>query len=393
MESKPNPLFRLGFPFTNSHQLLNLSKIRVRNSLLFYIAIRTATCSTKCQAEVQTAAESESESESEATNNPPKDSIQVFKKWGCSENDISKMLARRPSLRNAELSNLQSKLSVLAGLGLRSSDLVKIINCRPRFLSCRINHSFDERIEYFTQLFGSKDMLCKAIVRNPSLLTYDFHCKIKPTIALYDQVGVSGKDLITMLLSRPTLIPRSSFNDEKFEYIRKAGVLKGSNMYKYIVTLIAISRLETIHEKVSNLVKFGISEDEVWALFGRSPLVLTLSVDKVQRNMTFVMATLKLPAKIVLEYPFLLFSNLEAVLKPRLLLAGKIQDMGLSPEIKGREAVLRALRMAEKRFLKAFVSCHPRDVADELMEVYRHAKCVKRLAEGSKKNVRKGFPF
>lgn len=303
------------------------------------------------------------------------------------------MLTRRPTLRNADLVHLQFKLQLLSGLGLKSSDLVKIINCRPRFLSCRINHCFDERIEYFTQLFGSKDMLCKAIIRNPSLLTYDFHCKIKPTIALYDQVGVSGKDLITMLLSRPTLIPRSSFNDEKLEYIRKSGVLKGTKMYKYVVTLIAISRLETIREKVANLEKFGISEDQVWALFGRSPLVLTLSVDKVQRNMTFVVATLKLPANTVLQYPFLLFNNLQTVLKPRLVLAGKIQDMGLSPEIKGREAVLKMLRMTEKRLLKVFIRCHPTDVADELMEAYRNAKCVKRLAEGSKKYVRKGFPF
>ncbi|KAK1581351.1 hypothetical protein Q3G72_005214 [Acer saccharum] len=124
---------------------------------------RTATCSTKCQAEVLTSAVAEESVESEANNNnsPPKeDSIQIFKKWGCNENDNSKLFTRRPSLRNADLVQLQSKLSLLSGLGLTSSDLVKIVNCRPRFLSSRINHYFDERIEYFTQLFGSKDMLC-----------------------------------------------------------------------------------------------------------------------------------------------------------------------------------------------------------------------------------------
>ncbi|KAK1581128.1 hypothetical protein Q3G72_003376 [Acer saccharum] len=200
MESKSNPLSRIGFPFTTSHQLLNLSKIRFRNHWLLCIAIRTATCSTKCQAEVLTSAVAEESVESEANDNnnsPPKeDSIQNFKKWGCNENDILKLFTRRPSLRNADLVQLQSKLSLLSGLGLTSSDLVKIVNCRPRFLSSSINHYFDERIEYFTQLFGSKDMLCRAIVRNPSLLTYDFHSKIKPTIALYDQGGVSGNDLI-----------------------------------------------------------------------------------------------------------------------------------------------------------------------------------------------------
>jgi mTERF domain-containing protein len=49
--------------------------------------------------------------------------------------------------------------------------------------------------------------------------------------------------------------------------------------------------------------------------------------------------------------------------------------------------------MTEKRFLKAFVECHPEDVANELMEFYRNAKGVKRLAEASKKKNRNGFPF
>ncbi|XWS10358.1 hypothetical protein CRYUN_Cryun39dG0070400 [Craigia yunnanensis] len=84
-----------------------------------------------------------------------------------------------------------------------------------------------------------------------------------------------------MLMSRPTLIPRTSFNEEKLEYIKKTGVSKGSKMYKYVVTLIGISRIETISEKVTNLEKFGFSEEKVWSLLGRSPLVSTLSVDKV----------------------------------------------------------------------------------------------------------------
>ncbi|GMY33196.1 transcription termination factor MTERF9, chloroplastic [Fagus crenata] len=163
-------------------------------------------------------------------------------------------------------------------------------------------------------------------------------------------------------------------------------------MYKYVVTLIGVSHHETIRLKVANLEKFGFSDDEIFNLFGRSPLMLTLSVDKVQRNMTFILGMMKFPASVVLQYPFLLYSNLEAVLRPRVLLARKIQDMGLDLQIKGPK-MMTALRMTEKRFLEAFVKCHPRDVADELMAFYTSAKGVKRLAEASKKNNITGFPF
>lgn len=323
----------------------------------------------------------------------PKNSADVFREWGCSDADISKIYCRRPSLRNdVDLPNLRSKLNLLRGLGITCSDLVKIINCRPRFLSCRINRCFDGRLAYLEELFGSRETLLKAIIRNPSLLIYDFHQTIKPVVATYYDMGLTREDLTCMLLSRPTLIPRTSFSDEKLEYIRRTGVLKDSKMYKYVVALFAISRIETIRAKVLNFEKFGFSEDEVLQLFGRSPLILTLSVDKVQRNMTYALSMLKQPASVVLDHPFLLLVNLEAVLKPRFALAGRIQDMGLEPQIKG-QFMLTALRMKEKRFMKVFIKCHPPDVADELMAFYANAKEVKRLAESSKKNVNKGFPF
>ncbi|KAL5543678.1 hypothetical protein UlMin_007462 [Ulmus minor] len=342
------------------------------------------TCSTICQSEAERVPEEDKEH--------LKDSMDVFKSWGCNDDEIFKIFKRRPSLKKAGLDMLQYKLELLSGLGVSSSDLVKIINCRPRFLSCCINRCFDERLEFLTKLFGSREVLVKAIVRNPSLLTYDFHNKIKPIIAQYEELGLSKEDLTAMLILRPTIIPRTSFNDEKMEYIEKTGCSQNSKMYKYVVTLIGVSRLETIRLKVANFEKFGFTDEEVLGLIGRSPLVLTLSVDKVQRNMTFILSKMKLPAKVVLENPNLLYSNLEAALKPRVLIAEKLKEMGLPLQIQGPD-LLRALRMTEKRFVKAFLSCHPKEVADELMRCYKTAKEMKRLAEASKKNLHLGFPF
>ncbi|XP_075505675.1 transcription termination factor MTERF15, mitochondrial isoform X1 [Primulina tabacum] len=321
-----------------------------------------------------------------------KDSADILGEWGCGENDISKIFSRRPSLRKTDPKILQSKLEILSKLGITSSDLVKMIHCRPRFLNCRINLFLNERLEYFEAFFGSRQVLAKAIVRNPSLLTYDFHNKIKPVIAIYESLGVSNRDLIAVLLSRPTVIPRTNLNDEKMDYIRKTGVSKESRMYKHVVSLFAISRIATIREKVVNFEKYGFSEDEIFGLIGRSPLLLTLSIDKVQRNMTFILGTMKQSANLVLGNPFLLYFNLENVLKPRYLLACKIEDMGVEPGIKG-PAMLRALRMSDKRFVSAFITRHSGDVANELSTFYNNAKCVRRLAESSKKNSSKGFPF
>jgi mTERF domain-containing protein len=242
------------------------------------------------------------------------------------------------------------------------------------------------------EILGSKEVLRRVIIRNPSLMLYDLDDKIKPAIEYYKGLGFSQQDLVAMLISRPTLIPRTNFNNEKFEYIEKTGVTRESKMFKYVAVIIGVSRMETIEEKVRNLEKFGFSEEEIWHLYGKCPILLSLSVEKVQRNMTFVIASMKLPAHSVVKHPCLLLLNLESRLKPRADLVKRVLEMRLKPLIK-EVSIFRAVRMSEKRFLKVYVMCHPQDIATELMEFYEKSKNMKRLAEKSKKYIRKGFPF
>ncbi|CAN1157871.1 Thiosulfate/3-mercaptopyruvate sulfurtransferase 1, mitochondrial [Linum perenne] len=323
---------------------------------------------------------------------PPKNSMEVFKRWGCSETDLNKIFSRRPALRNAGVPLLEFKLTVLQNLGLKVPDLVQIINCRPHFLSYRMTGSFDEHMGYFMELFGTKESVLKAIVRNPSLLRYDLQNKIKPVVALYESMGISKQSFAKMLLSRPALIARTCFDDEKMECIRKTGVSTSSKMYKYVITIVGISKTETLLGKVANLEKFGFPEEEVWSLVGRSPYLLTLAIDKVQRNMTYIVGTMKLPANVILKHPFLLYANLDTVLKPRILLAGKLEEMGLSPKIEGHNLV-RVMKMTEKRLIKVYISCHPEDIVTELMASYEKAKGLRRLAQAAKKSVFERFPF
>ena len=76
----------------------------------------------------------------------PKNSIEVLRKWGCSDTEVSKLFVEKPSLGKANIT---------------------------RFLSCRINHCFDERLEFFWTLFMSRDVLSKDILRSQEPFTLD----------------------------------------------------------------------------------------------------------------------------------------------------------------------------------------------------------------------------
>ncbi|GAA0140277.1 hypothetical protein LIER_01657 [Lithospermum erythrorhizon] len=186
--------------------------------------------------------------------NEPKDSTDVLRKWGCSESDIFKIFSGRKSIEAMGVVKLQSKLNTLSDIGINPSELVKIINCRPHFLSNRIK-CLDERLEFFRELFGSREEILKAIVKNPSLLTYDLQGKMRPIVEMYERVGVSKMELSSMLVTRPTVIPRSTLDEKKMSLIR-TGVTQDCKMFKHVTVLFAISRSETIHKKIAYLEKF-----------------------------------------------------------------------------------------------------------------------------------------
>nr|CAD1816796.1 unnamed protein product [Ananas comosus var. bracteatus] len=206
--------------------------------------------------------------------------------------------------------------------------------------------------------------------------------------------GRRPRALGRLLVSRPTIIPRSALDPEKLDLLRRTRLAPAHPMYKYALSVLAISRLDTLRAKLANLEKFGFSCDDVMGLFARTPNVLTLSVDKVQRNMTYIVGTVKLPPRSVLDEPALLYCNLEKVLRPRHLLVVKLRQMGLRPTPQVKEPyVVKAVRMPERRFLRSFVTCHEDAVARELMEYYENVKGLRRLAESSRSTRRLGFPF
>lgn len=309
---------------------------------------------------------------------------------------MSQILARHPSISRIRLTSLQSKLQVLRRIGIIGPDLVKVINCLPRFLARRIGGpALDARLDFLRTLFRSDDDLLRALVRNPSLLSYDVEAAIKPCVQLYQAMGVGRYQLGRLLISRPTIILRSRLDDEKLDLLRRTGLPRDATMYKYALCLIAISRLDTLRSKIANLERFGFTINEVMGLFARTPNVLSLSVDKVQRNMTYVVGVMKLSPHVVLKEPAFLYSNLEKVLRPRYLLGLKLQEMDLRPQFLG-PSLIRAIGMKEPRFLKQFITCHGKDVATPLLDFYSRVKSLPRLAETSRSTssvMRKGIPI
>ena len=109
---------------------------------------------------------------------------------------------------------------------------------------------------------------------------------------------------------------------------------------------------------MKHLTSFGLLEDEIKELVRRHPVILNTSMDKVQKNMEFLMHTAGLPAKFLLSYP------------------KAVSRFSLERRIMPRHKVLSALSamqpskrpISEGKFLEKYVQCSPH--AKKLLEIY-----------------------
>eukprot|EP01018_Ginkgo_biloba_P011513 Gb_15298 [translate_table: standard] len=310
--------------------------------------------------------------------------IDFFKKCGCKEEEIGKIMTRHPILLTVNPDrSLEPKVQLLKDFGVAGGDLVKVLTYRPRILSTGLERGLLPRIAFLLDVFQTKEFLAKALVRTPSLLTYDLDKKLKPSLAIWEDSGIFGEELAALLLTRPSLLVRSSLTPAKIDYMQKLGVPKGTKRYKHVLTVVAVSRMETLEDKLQNLVRLGLTSEEARLLFRTSPYIFVFSKEKVQRNMDFIVNTMELPANIVVKRPYLLQLNLERTLIPRFLVLEKIKTLSELPDHK-MTSIRTILKMPESTFVEKIVKGHPQSAV--LSQIYEMALAnASRLAKISSK--------
>ena len=120
-------------------------------------------------------------------------------------------------------------------------------------------------------------------------------------------------------------------------------------------------------KKLKYLASFGLLEDETKELVRRHPLILNASMDKIQKNMDFLMQTVGLPAKFLLSHPRLVYNySLERRIKPRHKVLSAISAMQPSER---PLSLFTAVQLNERKFLESYVQSSPH--ATKLLEIYR----------------------
>ena len=190
---------------------------------------------------------------------------------------------------------------------------------------------------------------------------------MKPNVDLLKQLGIEG-ELLQFFLSRcPTILgQRTSSLKLRMEYVRNMGISESSKTYAYALVTLAYCPPATFKKKLELLASFGLLEHEIKELLRKYPVVLNISVDKMQKNMGFLINTAGLPTNIIVMYPVIVNHSLETRIKPRYAVFKFISATQLDKPFRSLTSMLT---MSEKCFLNRYMKDSP--FVTRLLEIYR----------------------
>ncbi|GLJ32307.1 hypothetical protein SUGI_0650220 [Cryptomeria japonica] len=293
--------------------------------------------------------------------------VHMLDERGFSQVQIANIMRKHPNIicLSAER-NLEPKIKLLEGFGFEGQTLTKLLTRNSNMLGVALENGLLPTMEFLQNVFQSQDVLVKALLRGSYLLSSNLEKTLKPSVALWEGWGFRGTGPARFVMINPRVLLLTSLTPAHIDLIHKMGGDKESKMFKFILSRVVSSRVETLEAKIENLKLCGLSAEETWQVFRANPGLLGYSKEYMGEKIKFRVNTMELPANYVVKRPTLCAISLEKTMRPRFLVWQKIKDMndlGLS--------LLTVLTMTEARFVRKIIKGHPE--SETLLSIYQNA--------------------
>ncbi|GLJ32371.1 hypothetical protein SUGI_0651410 [Cryptomeria japonica] len=304
----------------------------------------------------------------------------MLNRHGCTQDQIANIIRLQPSLMTISVERvLEPKIQLLKDLGVEGENIPKIVAMSPRILTSKLE-TLRSNLEFLKTVFPTNNFLVRAIMRRPDILQLSLQKVLKPSVAFWEGFGFHGIEFIKFLSINPRVLQRSSLSPEQLDLIRKIDIHKESKMYKYVVSLVARSRIEALEAKIVNLQLCGFSPEEAWELVRVDPSILNKSEETVKKKMEFMLNNMGLSVDFVTNHPRMLTMSLDKVMRPRFLVLQNMKAMNGAEEEVNPTRFCTMLTVTEAKFVAQIIERHPQSTA--LWTVYKNA--IADVSKGSK---------
>ncbi|KAF2322028.1 hypothetical protein GH714_005809 [Hevea brasiliensis] len=302
-----------------------------------------------------------------------------------------------------------SVLRLLREHGFTNSDISRIVKSRPQVLLAHPKNTLMPKFEFLRSIGVSTSGLSIIVSRNPFLLTQSIEQHLIPLYEFLKSVLVTDEKVVTALKHMKRNFKLNSFSNN-LAFLRGLGVPQSS--ISYLLTqhpFVMFQEVGKLAEGVNKVMKLGfdpskimfveavlvfytmtqktwehkmgvyrrwaLSEDEIWLIFRKHPICMTLSEKNVMGTMDFLVFKMGWQPAAVARVPVVLCYSLERRIMPRCSVVRVLLLKGL---IKADIHLSSVLISSEKLFLERFVIKYQENVP-QLLDIFQRKMDLKEL--------------
>ncbi|KAG1327699.1 transcription termination factor MTERF8, chloroplastic [Cocos nucifera] len=287
------------------------------------------------------------------TTKNPRFVLTLLERFGFSKPDITRIVSKRPQLLLASPDQtLQPKLDFYEGIGLSGADLARLLSRIPGLLLWSLEKRLLPNFDLLKAILHTNENVILAIKKCPRLLTSDLSNLLLPKLESLRDYGAPASVIFTLLITHPrSLIETADQFEKTFNAIKGMGMSPSTSMFAHALGVFAQLHKTTIERKLENYLSLGWSQEQVLEAFAKHPYCMTVSDEKVRRNMEFFAEKLKWGPAYVSANPVVLSLSFEKRIVARCSVLEMLASKGL---VKG-DVKARHLMMGEKNFIENYV--------------------------------------
>ncbi|KAH7573614.1 hypothetical protein ACOSQ2_007676 [Xanthoceras sorbifolium] len=305
------------------------------------------------------------------TPEKPDSVISFLKNHGFSQTQISRTIKVEPSLLLSKIEKtLLPKFEFFYSKGMSSLDLVKIFALYPRIM-CRSSKDHIIPIYNFIKSFLLTDeKTIASLKRCPYLIYFNQETFLEPNIRLLRSSGVPESNIAWLLVAHPMVFLTSTgrFN-EAVEAAKGYGLDPLKSAFVEAIRVIRSLKTSTWERKVDAYKRWGWSNEEILAAFGKHPSCMMKSEKKIMVVMDFFVNKLGCESSAVAHYPKFVCMSFEKRIVPRCSVIQVLMAKGLINKVN----FVTLMGMSERLFLQKFVTCYEKQ-APHLLKLYEEVK-------------------
>ncbi|KAJ4837008.1 hypothetical protein Tsubulata_044428 [Turnera subulata] len=296
----------------------------------------------------------------------PESVIDLLKRYGFSQADISKLVKRHPKVLGYSVRIISSKIEFLTSKGASSRDVIAVLINNPQVLGRSLKKNIIPLYNFIKDVVDSDEKVIAVLRRGRrDLFNHAAHSDMRVSMDLLRDNGVPESNIAYVLLWWRDLLRISSILKQAVEELKEMGFNPSKKTFVTAMVVKCGLSEATWRNKIDVYKSWGWTEKEIFVMFKKYPHCMSYSEKRISAVMDFFVNKLGWGLSVIAKYPSLFGRNLEKRIIPRdsviqfLLSKGLIEKKSYTPGVFG---------LTDAVFLDKYVNCY--ECADELLKLY-----------------------